>query len=228
MKTTADRATVDRRRVALRLERLRDHLQTHCNMAATEPPPALRYVEVLKALDRIGVEPGTFFGEMCQIWTAVDHRDVAHLVVGILERLDVGPGAFLAELLPGPFFAEVSQIWAARRDRALGRRVAPRDLEPPAELGEVLELLDRIGAELGAFLAELWPLLAPPRDPGDQMAALRDHLAAVIRRQGADVEPPKDPELGEVLEVLDQIGVEPGAFFAEVWPSRDPGEAGER
>ncbi len=73
-----------------------------------------------------------------------------------------------------------------------------------------------------------------------RLELLGDHLAAVIRRQGADVEPPKDPELGEVLELLGRIGVEPGAFFAEVWPlpeiapdsggfetPRDPGE-GER
>ncbi len=64
---------------------------------------------------------------------------------------------------------------------------------------------------------------------------LRDHLAAAIRRQGADVEPTTDPELGEVLEVLDRIGIEPGPFFADLWPppaaaserTRDPGE-GER
>ncbi len=78
------------------------------------------------------------------------------------------------------------------------------------------------------------------RDAG-RLDRLAKYLAAAIRRQGADVEPPQDPELGEVLEVLDQIGVEPGAFFAEVWPlpavvpdsggsetPRDPGEAGER
>ncbi len=72
-----------------------------------------------------------------------------------------------------------------------------------------------------------------------RLELLRDHLAAAIRRQGADVEPPQDPELGEVLEVLDRIGVEPGKFFAEVWPlgevapdsgvsetPRDPGEGG--
>ncbi len=51
-----------------------------------------------------------------------------------------------------------------------------------------------------------------------RLELLRDHLAAAIRRQGADIEPPDDPELGEVLEILDRIGVEPGAFFAELWP----------
>ncbi len=53
---------------------------------------------------------------------------------------------------------------------------------------------------------------------------LAKYLAAAIRRQGADVEPPKDPELGEVLEVLDRIGVEPGAFFAKVWPPARPAQ----
>ncbi len=54
------------------------------------------------------------------------------------------------------------------------------------------------------------------------MEALREHLATVIRRQGADVEPPKNPGLAEVLAILDRIGVEPGAFFAELWPRSGP------
>ncbi len=83
-------------------------------------------------------------------------------------------------------------------------------------------------------------MTADRRRVAGRLELLGDHLAAAIRRQGADVEPPEDPELGEVLEVLDRIGVEPGVFFAELWPlpavapdsgaserPRDPGE-GER
>ncbi len=149
--------------------------------------------------------------------------------------------------------ATVDRRKVARRLELLGdhlRAVIQRHravVEPPRPAAirydKLLELLERIGHPPAVFFGEMCQVWMTAdhhearRDPRQQVAALRDHLAAVIRRQGADIELPKDPELGEVLELLDRIGVEPDAFFAELWPRtavatesegsetpRDPGE----
>ncbi len=115
----------------------------------------------------------------------------------LLEAIRAGVGPVQEENRAVPFVVQVLHL--------IGRRGGAGHL--------LLRILDLARVlDVGARYA------ARRQSVSAQLDALKEHLAAVIHRQGSDIELPEDPDIGRVLEILEQLDVDPSAFFAELWP----------